>query len=746
MANKNKNVKELVSTDDDPTAELEAPTFKHRYGTDDEIEADANTFDASSGAAASNDRDSSVSGIDSDLYSQTKTIGRLQFDIEQLHAKWLGLEAEIKARESQTIQLNEQLSEQAIILDQKENLLQEHAQEIGSLETSIKQKDEEQQTLRQELEDVRQSMQTAEDKSDEAINLLSAEHSALTDQLNEQLTEQANTIDRTESLAKKYERKIESLDSAISQKNEEYQTLRRELDDVRQSEQQAKDDSDKAARELSAQHAALSNQLNKQLTDQAKTIDLKDKLLEENSQNIESLDSAISQKNEDYQTLCLELDDVRLSMQQATDDSDKAARELSAQHAALTDQLNKQLTGQAKTIEHKDGLLDENRQKIGSLEAVITQRDEEHQTLLQELDNVRQSTRKAKDDSEKAVRQLSAEHAALSERLIVAERVEAKLRHKLDRSDEYGDTIRRKLQDRITASDHLVNERDRFAEFLSSATQEKEGLAEELRETKTQNQKLDARLDSIKRDHNDEIGILRFELVETQTAVTEFEVVNAQLATELAAARSSSENLEQSLVDAEKHAKTRFESLQEEVLELRSAADDYDANIKTKSEAITSLLAELAKKSAQLESIGNIENVIQDIDDRMSERFAIQTDGIGDDDAGQDNKQTIVNTERVTRVMVGTIDNQVLRFPIFKDRMTVGRTEDNDIQLRASYVSRRHAVVQSEGGVTRIIDWDSKNGIYVNSERVSEHILSRGDIVTIGNARFRYEELKKRDL
>ena len=38
-----------------------------------------------------------------------------------------------------------------------------------------------------------------------------------------------------------------------------------------------------------------------------------------------------------------------------------------------------------------------------------------------------------------------------------------------------------------------------------------------------------------------------------------------------------------------------------------------------------------------------------------------------------------------------------------------------------------------------------KNGVYVNSKRVTEHFLKNGDIVTIGIAEFRYEELKKRD-
>jgi pSer/pThr/pTyr-binding forkhead associated (FHA) protein len=96
-------------------------------------------------------------------------------------------------------------------------------------------------------------------------------------------------------------------------------------------------------------------------------------------------------------------------------------------------------------------------------------------------------------------------------------------------------------------------------------------------------------------------------------------------------------------------------------------------------------------------------------------------------------------------VLVGKIGDKLLRFPLFKDRLTIGRAADNDIQLNASYISRRHAVVQTDGETTRIIDWGSKNGVYVNSARITEHFLKDGDIVSIGRAHFRYDERPKRD-
>ena len=58
---------------------------------------------------------------------------------------------------------------------------------------------------------------------------------------------------------------------------------------------------------------------------------------------------------------------------------------------------------------------------------------------------------------------------------------------------------------------------------------------------------------------------------------------------------------------------------------------------------------------------------------------------------------------------------------------------------------RRHAVIVVDHDTTRVIDWGSKNGVFVNAERITEHFLKNGDSVRIGTADFRYEERPKRD-
>ncbi|MDX1509254.1 MAG: hypothetical protein R3358_13295, partial [Woeseiaceae bacterium] len=104
MASEKKKINELADDDEDVTAELEALTV--RLG---DSEADANTFGFEN---LDDDADAaSIAKLRADLKTRSETIERLQFDIEQLRAKWLGLEAEIKAREELTAGLSRDLDE-----------------------------------------------------------------------------------------------------------------------------------------------------------------------------------------------------------------------------------------------------------------------------------------------------------------------------------------------------------------------------------------------------------------------------------------------------------------------------------------------------------------------------------------------------------------------------------------------------------------------------------------------------------
>lgn len=63
----------------------------------------------------------------------------------------------------------------------------------------------------------------------------------------------------------------------------------------------------------------------------------------------------------------------------------------------------------------------------------------------------------------------------------------------------------------------------------------------------------------------------------------------------------------------------------------------------------------------------------------------------------------------------------------------IGRTEDNDLVLRAKSVSRHHAEINLSGELLWIRDLQSTNGTYVNYKRIGEATeLKEDDIVNIG--------------
>jgi uncharacterized coiled-coil protein SlyX len=80
-------------------------------------------------------------------------------------------------------------------------------------------------------------------------------------------------------------------------------------------------------------------------------------------------------------------------------------------------------------------------------------------------------------------------------------------------------------------------------------------------------------------------------------------------------------------------------------------------------------------------------------------------------------------------------------FLLLPPRTSIGRTPDNDLQLRENYISRAHAVVKLGTDNAIIEDLGSRNGVFVNGHRVRRELLHHGDELVLGKARFRFEVL-----
>jgi len=78
-------------------------------------------------------------------------------------------------------------------------------------------------------------------------------------------------------------------------------------------------------------------------------------------------------------------------------------------------------------------------------------------------------------------------------------------------------------------------------------------------------------------------------------------------------------------------------------------------------------------------------------------------------------------------------------YEVAGDRLSIGRSDNNDVVVQSEAVSRYHAVIEKlSDGRIGIRDHGSKNGIQINGETVRESELLDGDTVQIGNSIFRF--------
>ena len=87
------------------------------------------------------------------------------------------------------------------------------------------------------------------------------------------------------------------------------------------------------------------------------------------------------------------------------------------------------------------------------------------------------------------------------------------------------------------------------------------------------------------------------------------------------------------------------------------------------------------------------------------------------------------------KVVSGSNDGQEVAVP--GPKFFIGRAEDCHLRPKSEMVSRHHCALIIDGGTVALRDFGSKNGTYVNGERVaSEVVLSPGDEVSVGPLRF----------
>jgi pSer/pThr/pTyr-binding forkhead associated (FHA) protein len=80
------------------------------------------------------------------------------------------------------------------------------------------------------------------------------------------------------------------------------------------------------------------------------------------------------------------------------------------------------------------------------------------------------------------------------------------------------------------------------------------------------------------------------------------------------------------------------------------------------------------------------------------------------------------------------------KLPVSGPKFIIGRSEECQLRLGSDLISRHHCAIMIEDGYVAIRDFGSKNGTFVNGERVrSEQELKNGDRLTVGQVEFLVE-------
>ena len=77
-------------------------------------------------------------------------------------------------------------------------------------------------------------------------------------------------------------------------------------------------------------------------------------------------------------------------------------------------------------------------------------------------------------------------------------------------------------------------------------------------------------------------------------------------------------------------------------------------------------------------------------------------------------------------------------FQLGKERISIGRKPDNDIQIDNLAVSGKHALIITILDDSFLEDLGSTNGTYVNGKLVKKHALRNGDVIGLGKHELKY--------
>ncbi len=81
------------------------------------------------------------------------------------------------------------------------------------------------------------------------------------------------------------------------------------------------------------------------------------------------------------------------------------------------------------------------------------------------------------------------------------------------------------------------------------------------------------------------------------------------------------------------------------------------------------------------------------------------------------------------------------RYPLTGVSVEIGRAANATITIPDPEAAWRHCVIRPEGDRFRLVDLHTGGGTYVNGMRIADHVLERGDQISVGNSVFAFGEV-----
>ena len=133
---------------------------------------------------------------------------------------------------------------------------------------------------------------------------------------------------------------------------------------------------------------------------------------------------------------------------------------------------------------------------------------------------------------------------------------------------------------------------------------------------------------------------------------------------------------------------------------------------------------------------------------KISKKAAIKGPTEGDDEVFEKTVVTAVDKvdmPRDEKAFILFISGPLMgkMYLLERDSTVIGRSDDVDISIPDSRISRHHLRIIQEGGEVVIEDMGSTNGTFVNGERITSTRLRDGDRVTVGRTSVVYRAGKR---